>query len=115
MPDHRRIGADPVSPRMPDYEALRQREARAKVAVAYIPLDDSEGRALVQAIHDRKAQAMSKCIACTNDPKVTVKASDNIPLCGTHWNYWLSKYDPMIGEEPPCGAHLIRDVPYAAV
>ena len=51
---------------------------------------------------------MSKCIACT-DPKAVVKASDNIPLCGTHWNYWLSKYDPMTGEEAPCGAHLIRE------
>jgi hypothetical protein len=62
----------------------------------------------------RKEPIMSKCIPCT-DPKATVKASDNIPLCGTHWNYWLAKYDPMFGEEPPCGAHLVRDVPSAAV
>lgn len=50
---------------------------------------------------------MSECIACTNDPKAIIKATDNIPLCGTHWNYWLAKYDPMCGDEAPCGAHLI--------
>lgn len=51
---------------------------------------------------------MSTCIACTN-PKATVRETDDIPLCGTHWNYWLAKYGPFAGEEPPCGAHLILE------
>jgi hypothetical protein len=47
-----------MSQRMPDYEALREAQARAQESiVTYDPTDDPEGRALVQAIHDRKAQA----------------------------------------------------------
>ena len=39
---------------MPDYDELRQREARAQTAD---PTNDPEGRALVQAILTRKAQS----------------------------------------------------------
>ena len=47
-----------MSQRMPDYEALRAAQARAQEAlVSYDPTDDPEGRALVQAIHDRKARS----------------------------------------------------------
>lgn len=46
-----------MSQRMPDYEDLRARQARAQESiVTYEPADDPEGRALVQAIHDRKAK-----------------------------------------------------------
>lgn len=43
----------------PDYETLRERQARAQEALvpAPDPTDDPEGRALVQAIHDRKAKS----------------------------------------------------------
>ena len=43
-----------MSPRMPDYDALRAQEARARESA-----NDPEGRALVQAIHDRKARSMA--------------------------------------------------------
>lgn len=105
-----------------DTESLRERQARAQEADRIShddPTNDPEGRALVQAIHDRKRKAAmttetpaakqengEECLPCKN-PKALVKATDNIPLCGRHWNSWLAKYDPMCGDEPPCGAHLI--------
>lgn len=104
-----------------DPESIRERQARPQEAdrISHDPINDPEGLALVQAIHDRKRKATmttetfheeqkngEECLPCAN-PKALVKATDNIPLCGRHWNSWLAKYDPMCGDEPPCGAHLI--------
>lgn len=46
-------------------------------------------------------------LACTA-PEARIERADNIPLCQSHWNAWLSRYDPLFGDPAPCGAHLVR-------
>ncbi|MGO4143833.1 hypothetical protein AB4Y77_02000 [Paenarthrobacter sp. YAF11_1] len=63
-------------------------------------------------------QAAEECKNCTEGTTITVRQSDNIPLCQLHWNAWLSRYAVLYeghDQEPaPCGAHLAGSRPAAA-
>ena len=50
------------------------------------------------------------CFACEWPPMPmyadAVVKSDDLPLCPTHWNWWIIRW-LNADDEPPCGAHLI--------
>ena len=54
------------------------------------------------------------CFACESSvlpvPASVLSKSDNLALCTTHWNWWITRW-LNADDEPPCGAHLIDTEP----